>query len=165
MTVLLEAGIVPLIALTLAAGTYAQFTSGVNLIEVYATVTDQRGAAVTNLTAADFRVAEDGSPQTITAFAAGEFPLAVAIGLDRSFSMGSGRTARLDIAKGAARAFIGLEKHLIRELAELSDDGARFARVHAPVEYHQHHRASRRLQHGVCPIDHPARPRPGVGLS
>ena len=49
---------------------------------------------------------EDGSPQTISAFTAGDFPLAVAIGLDRSFSMGAERAARLDTAKSAARAFI-----------------------------------------------------------
>ena len=92
--------------MALAGSTYAQFTSGVNLVEVYATVTDQRGAPLRNLTAADFRILEDGSPQTISAFAAGDFPLAVAIGLDRSFSMGAGRAARLDTAKSAARAFI-----------------------------------------------------------
>ena len=92
--------------LALTGSTYAQFTSGVNLVEVYATVTDQRGAPVKDLTAADVRIREDGSPQTISAFSAGEFPLAVAIGLDRSFSMGGGRTSRLDTAKSAARAFI-----------------------------------------------------------
>jgi len=107
MAVLLEAAIVPLvIVLALAGSTYAQFTSGVNLVEVYATVTDQRGAPVRDLTAADVRIREDGSPQTISAFTAGDFPLAVAIGLDRSFSMGAGRTPRLDTAKSAARAFI-----------------------------------------------------------
>ena len=92
--------------LALAGSTYAQFTSGVNLVEVYVTVTDQRGAPVKDLTAADVRIREDGSPQTISAFTAGEFPLAVAIALDRSFSMGAGRTSRLDTAKSAARAFI-----------------------------------------------------------
>ena len=77
-----------------------------NLVEVYATVTDRRGEPVTGLAAADFRIVEDGTPQAITAFAAGEFPLAVAIGLDRSFSMaGSGN--RLGVAKSAARTFVG----------------------------------------------------------
>ena len=85
---------------------YGQFTSGVNLVEVYATVTDRQGEPVTGLTADDFRVAEDGFSQRITAFAAGEFPLAVAIGLDRSFSMG-GTGNRLAVAKSAARTFIG----------------------------------------------------------
>ena len=72
---------------------YAQFTSGVNLVEVYATVTDRQGEPVTGLAAGDFAVSEDGTRQAITAFAAGEFPLAVAIGLDRSFSMADKRTA------------------------------------------------------------------------
>jgi Ca-activated chloride channel family protein len=58
------------------------------------------------LAAADFRISEDGTGQSITAFAAGEFPLAVAIGLDRSFSMG-GHGNRLAVAKSAARTFTG----------------------------------------------------------
>jgi Ca-activated chloride channel family protein len=106
MVVLLEGGIVPLFALALAATPYAQFTSGVNLVEVYATVTDRHGSPVTGLTAADFRVSEDGSPQTVTTFGVGEFPLAVAVGLDRSFSMGAEHGARLSMAKAAARVFI-----------------------------------------------------------
>ena len=85
---------------------YGQFTSGVNLVEVYATVTDRQGEPVTGLKGDDFQVAEDGFSQRITAFAAGEFPLAVAIGLDRSFSM-SGSGNRLAVAKSAARTFIG----------------------------------------------------------
>ena len=107
---LLEGAIVPLFALALAAAPYAQFTSGVSLVEVYATVTDRQGGPVTGLTAADFRVLEDGSPETITAFAAGEFPLAVAVAVDRSFSMSGERGARLNMAKSAARAFIGALK-------------------------------------------------------
>ena len=107
---LLEAAIVPLffggsLAFT-AARPYAQFTSGVNLVEVYATVTDRKGEPIAGLTAADFAVAEDGAPQAISAFAAGEFPLAIAIGLDRSFSMG-GRDNRLGVVKSAARTLIG----------------------------------------------------------
>jgi Ca-activated chloride channel family protein len=110
MVSLLDLAIVPLfvgasLAFT-AATPYAQFTSGVNLVEVYATVTDGRGEPITGLTAADFTVAEDGMPQRISAFAAGEFPLAIAIGLDRSFSMG-GRDNRLGVAKSAARTLVG----------------------------------------------------------
>jgi Ca-activated chloride channel family protein len=89
---------------------YAQFTSGVSLVEVYATVTDARGEPVTDLKASDFQVRQDGALQTITTFAAGEFPLAVAVGLDRSFSMAGrtgSRTDRLAAAKSAARAFLG----------------------------------------------------------
>jgi Ca-activated chloride channel family protein len=110
MLLLLEAAIVPLflsaLAAYVAAEPYGQFTSGVNLVEVYATVTDRQGEPVTGLTAADFRVAEDGTRQTISAFASGEFPLSIAIGLDRSFSMG-GAGNRLGVAKSAARTLVG----------------------------------------------------------
>src|SRR2546422_8719012 len=86
--------------------TYAQFTTGVSLVEVYATVIDRQGVPVTDLKANDFRVVQDGVPQTITVFAAGEFPLAVAIGVDRSFSM-AGKGGRLAGPEAAARAFGG----------------------------------------------------------
>jgi Ca-activated chloride channel family protein len=79
------------------------FSTGINLVEVYATVTSRDGQPVTGLTAADFRVTEDQVPQTITTFAAGEFPLSVTIALDRSFSMAG---ERLAISKQAARSFI-----------------------------------------------------------
>src|SRR3989442_6478874 len=86
--------------------TYAQFTTGVSLVEVYATVIDRQGVPVTDLKANDFRVMQDGVPQTITVFAAGEFPLAVAIGIDRSFSM-AGESGPVCVAEAAARTFVG----------------------------------------------------------
>jgi len=88
---------------------YAQFTTGVSLVEVYATVADARGEPVTDLKSADFHVRQDGAPQTITTFTAGEFPLAVAVGVDRSFSMAGkagSKADRLAAAKSAARAFV-----------------------------------------------------------
>jgi Ca-activated chloride channel family protein len=103
MVVLLEALIVPLLVVGLAR---AQFASGTNLVEVYATVTDRQGEPIAGLTAGDFHVTEDGVPQTITAFASGEFPLSVGVAIDRSFSMTTGRVNRLEILKAAARTFI-----------------------------------------------------------
>ena len=81
-----------------------QFSSGVNLVEVYASVTNERGEAVTGLTQGDFELRESGEVQAISNFAAGDFPLSVAIALDRSFSMSG---TRLALAKSAARAFLG----------------------------------------------------------
>ncbi len=80
----------------------AQFASGVNLVEVYATVTDSHGEPVTGLTARDFQISEDGEPQPISVFAADGVPLAVALAIDRSFSMSGEPLVR---AKTAARAF------------------------------------------------------------
>jgi len=91
------------VSLGAVSATFPQFASGVDLVEVYATVTDARGEPVTGLTAADFRILEDDQPQKITTFAAGDFPLAVAIGIDRSFSMRD----RLATSKSAARIFVG----------------------------------------------------------
>jgi Ca-activated chloride channel homolog len=84
-------------------GVFAQFSSGVQLIEVYATVTDAKGELVTGLGQSDFQVFENDRPQEISAFAAGAFPLTVALGVDRSFSM-AGEPLRL--AKLASQTFL-----------------------------------------------------------
>jgi Ca-activated chloride channel family protein len=81
----------------------AQFSTGVQLVEVYATVTDANGGLVTGLGREDFEVQEDGEAQEISAFAAGEFPLTVVLGIDRSWSM-AGDPLRL--AKAASQTFL-----------------------------------------------------------
>lgn len=81
----------------------ARFSSGVQLVEVYVTVTDQAGAHVRGLTRDDFALWEDGRAQAVSVFASGEFPLTVALGIDRSWSM-AGRP--LGLAKQAAQAFL-----------------------------------------------------------
>jgi Ca-activated chloride channel family protein len=90
-----------------------QFSSRVQLVEVYASVTDATGEPVIGLQQADFVVAEDGEPQRVTTFAAGEFPLAVALGVDRSWSMAGQKLAD---AKTAARSFLGLLKPADRSM-------------------------------------------------
>jgi Ca-activated chloride channel homolog len=79
-----------------------RFSSSTQLVEVYATVTDAQGGAVTGLRQSDFQVLEEGVAQEITTFAAGEFPLAVALGVDRSFSMAKS----LQLAKQASQTFL-----------------------------------------------------------
>jgi Ca-activated chloride channel homolog len=86
-----------------AATAAAQFTSRVNVVEVYAAVTDREGQPVTGLTRADFTVLEEDKPQTIDVFTEGDFPLSVAVAVDRSFSMNGDRLA---LAKDAARTFL-----------------------------------------------------------
>lgn len=80
-----------------------QFSSSTTGIEVYASVTDASGKPVRGLSQGDFELLEDGVPQNISAFAAGNFPLRVAVALDRSFSM-AGEPLRA--AKSATRAFL-----------------------------------------------------------
>jgi Ca-activated chloride channel homolog len=79
------------------------FTTGVTQVEVYATVTDAEGRAIKGLTQSDFVVLENDQPQPIKTFIGGEFPAAVALAIDRSFSM---KSAPLTIARTAGRAFV-----------------------------------------------------------
>lgn len=81
----------------------AQFTSGTTAVEVYVSVTDAAGVPVRGLTQEDFEVLEDGVPQRIGAFAAGAFPLRVAVAIDHSFSMAGDP---LRYSKRAVRSFL-----------------------------------------------------------
>jgi Ca-activated chloride channel homolog len=80
-----------------------EFSSRVQLVEVYATVTDGKGELVSGLEQEDFEVLENNQPQDVSTFAAGEFPLTVALGVDRSWSMAGDR---LRLAKRAAQSFL-----------------------------------------------------------
>ena len=80
-----------------------QFAAQTHLVEVYVTVTDAKGELVTGLGRDDFEVTENGRRQEVSAFAAGEFPLTVALGVDRSWSM-AGEPLRL--AKLASKTFL-----------------------------------------------------------
>lgn len=102
--------IAAVMALTATAGTLAQqdgplarFSSGVQLVEVYATATDAKGELVMGLRQEDFEVYENNALQEVSAFAAGEFPLTVALGVDRSWSMAGDK---LQLAKQASRTFL-----------------------------------------------------------
>ena len=119
-----------------------QFSSSVQLVEVYATVTGPKGELITGLSASDFAVYEDGQPQAISAFAAGEFPLTVALGVDRSWSMAG---ERLQLAKQASQAFLRELKPADRSMvvaisseadviAPLSTDRAAQARAVAALD-------------------------------
>jgi len=80
-----------------------QFSTGVQLVEVYATVTDAGGGLVMGLQQSDFEIYENDRKQTISNFTAGEFPATVVLGVDRSFSM-AGEPLRL--AKLASQTFL-----------------------------------------------------------
>ena len=99
----------------------AQFATGVQLVELYATVTRADGSAVTGLAASDFEVLEDGVAQPISVFVAGEFPVTVALGVDRSFSM-AGEPLRL--AMRASQAFLRALKPKDRSMVWAIADGA-----------------------------------------
>ncbi|MGH9410085.1 MAG: VWA domain-containing protein [Vicinamibacterales bacterium] len=69
------------------AGDAFRFKTGVELINVTATVTDQAGRFVPGLTKDDFRVFDDERAQSITHFSAERVPVSIGIMLDTSASM------------------------------------------------------------------------------
>lgn len=70
-----------------------RFRSGVELINVTATVTDASGRFVPDLTKDDFKVYEDDQPQAITHFSSERVPVSLGIVLDTSGSMAGEKIA------------------------------------------------------------------------
>jgi Ca-activated chloride channel family protein len=80
-----------------------RFGAAVQLVEVYASVTDEHGEPVRGLRADQFSVFEDDVPQRIEAFVEGDFPLSLGVAIDRSWSMAGEPLAR---AKAGARTLV-----------------------------------------------------------
>jgi Ca-activated chloride channel family protein len=79
------------------------FKSNVNLVNVYVTVLNQQGAPVGGLTKDDFKIFEDGRPQTISVFGReSELPLSIALAVDVSLS--TKRDLKLELE--SARRFV-----------------------------------------------------------
>lgn len=98
-----------LLGLALAVPLCAQNDQGttfkvdVKLVNVFATVTDQQGAPVGNLTKNDFSIREDGIPQKIAVFSKeSQMPLQIVLAVDTSSS--TRKDIRLELE--AARKFI-----------------------------------------------------------
>jgi len=82
-----------------------------NLVNLYVNVTDQSGAIVGGLNKEDFRVAEDGRPQTIGVFERqSELPLSIMLAIDTSLSV------RKDLSEEKHAA-----SHFARELLRKQD--------------------------------------------
>ena len=79
------------------------FRTGVELVNVTATVTDARGRFVSGLTQDDFQVFQDGEPVDITQFDNERVPVSLGIVLDTSGSM-EGR--KMDAARRALDRFL-----------------------------------------------------------
>lgn len=77
----------------IAARPTTQFAASTSLVEVYATVRDSQGRLLSGLPREAFSVEEGGRPQQVQVFAAGNFPLALAVAVDHSFSVPRDRLA------------------------------------------------------------------------
>jgi Ca-activated chloride channel family protein len=84
-----------------------QFRSGTRAVPIYATVTDSAGGLVTNLSAADFVVNDNGARQRVTVFKNDVQAITIAILIDTSPSLfpAFGREA------SAVKAFVGRLTH------------------------------------------------------
>src|SRR5947199_663369 len=80
-----------------------RFKSGVELINVTATVSDASGRFVPNLRKEDFIIYEDDQPQTVTHFSAERVPVSLGIALDTSGSM---QGEKIRAAQGALERFL-----------------------------------------------------------
>ena len=100
------AGAAPKAGTALERGQNGAFTFRQNVDEVVlsATVLDDKGHLVNNLTKADFRVSEDGVQQTIAAFQHSDIPVSMGILVDNSGSMRDKRTAVNEAALDMVKA-------------------------------------------------------------
>jgi len=80
-----------------------RFKSGVELVNVTATVSDDNGHFVTGLTKDDFTIYEDGQPQDISQFSNERVPVSLGILLDTSGSM---TPEKMSSARNAIDRFI-----------------------------------------------------------
>ena len=96
----------------------ATFRSGVDLVTVSATVRDNKGRLVKDLTKRDFEVMDRGERRLISEFRSDDAPMSLAILFDVSGSMDI--AARSTAAKFAAH-------HLLSQLQEGRDEAGLFA--------------------------------------
>jgi len=82
-----------------------KFRTGVELVNVNATVTDQSGRFVSGLNQNDFRVYDDGQLQAVTHFSAERVPVSLGILLDTSGSM---EGEKILAARDALERFLNL---------------------------------------------------------
>jgi len=95
-----------LLVVPAAAPRQDSFRASTRMVPIYATVSDASGALVSNLTARDFQVDDNGKTVPITLFEGGVQPITMAILLDRSPSL-------FPVAQRAQSAVIELSHRLL----------------------------------------------------
>lgn len=88
--------------MALSAAGQQSYRSGTNSVSIYATVLDNAGRLVPNLTRDDFEVYDDGVKQDVTLFDNSLQPITIVIMLDRSGSM----VRNFDLVRHGAEQFV-----------------------------------------------------------
>ncbi len=79
----------------------------VKLVNVFVTVTDEKGAPLANLTQDDFQIVEDDEPQTISVFdRESELPLSIVLAIDTSLSTRKDLKIELESARRFVRSIV-----------------------------------------------------------
>src|SRR6185312_3742285 len=110
------------------------FRLNVRLVNVFTTVTDSRGAPVADLTKDDFRIFEDGKPQTISVFdKESEMPLSIVLEVDTSES--TRRDIKLEVA--SAKRFVHSIMRPVDRLSvfQITENVDQLTRFTADVKY------------------------------
>ena len=90
----------------ISAGQRNVFRTGIELVNVTATVTEESGRYITGLTPADFQVFEDGVPQEVSHVTTGRVPVSLGLLVDVSDSMYGQRMVSAQLA--LERFLVGL---------------------------------------------------------
>lgn len=105
----------------------------VRLVNVFTTVTDANGAPISNLDKDDFKVLEDGVPQTISIFdRESELPLSIVVAIDTSESTRSDLKLEIASAKRFVHSILRPQDRL--SIFQISEDVLQLTRYTADMK-------------------------------
>ena len=128
-----------LVTATVVAGTTLSaqrtFKSGIDIVPLTVTVTDNAGKFVPGLTGSDFTVLEDGVPQPLSFFASGDVPVDVGLVLDTSGSMATDLPLARTAAMGLVRALGADDRAAVVEINERASIPQPFTTDRTTIEH------------------------------
>jgi Ca-activated chloride channel homolog len=114
----------------------ATFRTEVKLVNVYATVLDQQGGPVGGLTKDNFKITEDGVPQTIALFGReSEMPLSIVMAIDVSLSAKKELKLEVESARRFVHALVRPQDSLsLYQFSERVDELTKFTSNMATID-------------------------------
>ena len=113
------------------------FRVDVKLVNVFVTVTDQRGAPVGNLTKDNFKLLEDGKEQKVSIFSReSELPLSIALEIDTSLSTRRDLPLEINSARRFARAILRPQDSMsVYAISEIPEEVISFTSDLKTIDY------------------------------